>query len=146
MNLVISCIGKFVVDALHVEDGHVIDYALKRSVYLHFAQKKVWIDPFRASGLLAFVVLGLALDPSDLAALVRVWIGKHQTGIQTDLRIQPAVTVRWIFKVVFPEQCDVADEVSLAIGCIGKVLLPVVETVSFYTHRLAEQFDRKRSG
>ena len=135
-----------ILDALHIEDGHVTDYALKWPIYLHFGQKKVRIDPFWVSGLLVLVVLGLALDPCDLAALMRVWIGKSQTGIQADFRVQPAVTVRWIFKVVFPEQCDVADEASLAIGWIGKVLLPVVETVSFHAHRLTEQLDRKHSG
>ena len=106
------------VDALHIEDGHVTDYALKRPIYLHFGQKKVRIDPFRVSRLLVLVVLGLALDPCDLAALMRVWIGKSQTG-----RIS-----RWSEKHVIEVIDDIHKKEPLDMRDIGLI----VERITIY--------------
>ena len=137
---------QFVVCALHIEGRHIAYDALHRPVDPHFGQQKIREDPGGFPGLPVSVVLGLALDPRRLAALVRIRIGKDKPRIQPDLGVQPAVSVGRIFHVIFQEELDIAHEILLLVRRMGEAFLPGIEAAAPDSHCLAEDLDRERAG
>ena len=89
------------------------------------------------------MLLGLALDPGSFAAFMSIGIREDKAGVQADLGIQPAVSVRRILKVVFLKQQDVADEGSCSVGWIREVLFPAVKAAALDTHGFTEQLYRE---
>jgi hypothetical protein len=68
---------QFVVDAMHPERCHVADDTLQRPVDGEPCRQQVRKNPERIAWLLVAIVLGLALDPGNLAALVCIGFGKY---------------------------------------------------------------------
>ena len=94
-------------------------------------------------GFLIFVVLGFALDSRYFAALVRIRVWKHKPGIQADFSIQPSVSMRWIFQVIFLKHQNIADKAFGSVGRIWKLFLPCIKAAALNPHCFAEQLHHR---
>lgn len=81
-------------------------------------------------------MLGLALDPCNLATLMGIGIRQDNIFVQAYLGIQPAVAMRWILRVLLLEQPDIACKVLLPFRWMGEMLLPCIETAPLDAHCL----------
>ena len=66
-------------------------------------------------------MLGFALNAYGFTAFVRIRIRENNPGIQTDLSIQPAISMRRKPKMVFLKQQNVAYEVLRSVGWVRKM-------------------------
>ena len=101
---------ELVINTLHTEGRHITYNALQWSVNLHFRQEQIGENAVWISRFLVFIVLCFALNTSGFTAFVGIRIRKDKPGIQANLSIQPAITMRWESEMVFLKQKNVADE------------------------------------
>ena len=90
-------------------------------------------------------MLCLTLDSGCFAAFMRIGVRENKASVQTDFRIQPAVSMGWILQVVFPKKHNIADQRSFAFRGIRQFLLPTVKTASLDPHRVTEYIYRELS-
>ena len=129
-----------------MERRHVAHNALKRTGNGHFCHEQIRENSVRIPRFLVPIVLCMALNADCLAAFVRIRIRHLLSGIQKDLGIQPAITVRRILQMVFLEQHNCCYQRFFPIRRLGKMRFPVVETASLNAHHLAQQLDREHAG
>ena len=137
--------GEFIIDAFHIEGGHVAHNALQRPIKLYFGQKQIGKYSVGIARLFVLVVLGFALDPGCFAAFMSIGIRENKPSVQADLGIQPAVSMRRILKVVFLKQQDIADEGSCPFRRVRETLFPAVKAAALDAHGFTEQFYRELS-
>ena len=87
---------QFMVDAFHIESGHVAYDALQWFVYLHLSHEQIGENSRWITCFLVLIVLGFALDPSSLTTLMGIRIRENKPFVQPNLGVQPAIAVRWI--------------------------------------------------
>ena len=88
----------------------------------------------------------MAFCADHFAAFVCIRIRHLLAGIQKDLGIQPAITVRRILQMVFLEQHNCRHQRFFPLRRLGKMRFPVVEAASLDSHHLAQQLDREHAG
>ena len=131
--------GQLIVDALDTERGHVADNALKRPVNAEFCGKQIREYSSRIAWFLILVVLCFALNSCNPAAFVRIRIRKGSAGIQTNLGIQPPVTMRRILQMVFRKQLDVVKQILGSWRGGSEMFLPIVEAAAVNPHSFTEE-------
>lgn len=131
--------GQLIVDTLDTERGHVADNALKWPVNAEFCGKQIREYSSRIAWLLILVVLCFALNSRNPAAFVRIRIRKGSAGIQTNLGIQPPITMRRILQMVFRKQLDVVKQILGSWRGGSEMFLPIVEAAAVNPHSFTEE-------
>ena len=99
---------ELVIDTFHVKGCPIAHNTLHRSIDLHFGQEQIGKDSVWITRLFVLVMFRFALNTSGLTALMGIRIRKNKSGVQTNLRIQPTVTVRGKSEVIFLKQKNIA--------------------------------------
>ena len=78
---------ELIVGAFYIEGGHIAHNAFHRSVDVDAGKEQIRKRLKRVSWLLILIVLGYALDSSDLAALMGIGVREYDPKIQLDLGV-----------------------------------------------------------
>ena len=109
---------------------------------MHFGGEKVGKHSVRFPWVSIGAASGRALYPCQFATLVGIWIRDHQASIQADFCVQPAISMRWIFGMVFFKQSNIRPQAFHPIRRIGHSLFPGVKAASGDIHCLAKPCNR----
>lgn len=106
---------------------------------MHFGGEKVGKHSVRFPWVSIGAASGRALYPCQFATLVGIWIRDHQASIQADFCVQPAISMRWIFGMVFFKQSNIRPQLftlseGLDIRCFQELKLLLGTSIASQSH------------
>ena len=113
---------EFVIRPFEAERRHVARYVLHRRVCGKAGEKQVRKQPVRIAWFFIAVVFRPAFYTGSPAAFIGVRIGMDYPCIKPYFRVEPSVSVRWIFLMVFHIKSIMFPAKSLALLDGSKML------------------------